>query len=58
MNLFIRQDLQDYQDYFLFFLTSQMEVRKPNPPAAEFFLFIFAIIYNSLKPCLYYHTLF
>ena len=23
------------QDYFLFFLTSRMEVRKLNPPAAE-----------------------
>jgi hypothetical protein len=26
---------QDLQDYFSFFLTSQMEVRKLNPPTAE-----------------------
>jgi hypothetical protein len=32
---YFRQDLQDYSGLFLFFLTSQMEVRKSNPPTAE-----------------------
>jgi hypothetical protein len=34
IDIFIRQDLQDHQDNF-FFLTSRMEVRKPNPLSAE-----------------------
>jgi hypothetical protein len=33
--LFFKQDLQDFQDYFLFFLISRKEMRKSNPPAAE-----------------------
>jgi hypothetical protein len=44
--------LTEYFDFFLdkiyriifFFLTSRMEVRKPNPPVAEFYLFILAPI--------------
>jgi hypothetical protein len=44
---------------FLFFLTSRMEVRKPNPPAAEFFnLFICATIYNFPMACFFQWSLF
>jgi len=35
---FIRQDLQDIQD-FLFFFTSRKEVKKPNPLSAENYFF-------------------
>jgi len=38
--IYFRQDLQDLLDYFLFF-TSRMQVKKPNPPAAEVYLFSF-----------------
>jgi hypothetical protein len=34
-----RQDLQDFEDYFLSFLTFQKKVRKPNPLSAEYYFF-------------------
>jgi hypothetical protein len=43
-----RQDLQDFSGLILFFLNSRMELRKPNPPAAENFY-----IYSGFTLSLY-----
>jgi hypothetical protein len=49
--------LTGFSGFFLFFSSFRAKLEKLNPPPAEFHLFIFALVFNSLNPRSLYRAL-